>query len=563
MKKRKWLASLLAVVMVLAMMPTMAFAAEDTVEVSNGMTFTSDTTQSNINTWANGAAIITNNTDGTYTVTLQKNITLQQGATSPITFGNYRDADGAKQPTMILDLNGFTVSGKTIVISNMGNLIIRDSKGTGKVVYDGGQYLAAVQNAGYSLTIEGGTFECNGANSAAYNAAISAAASTETVINGGVFDGNGAGALIAYGDVTVNSGTFNGAYGVVSKKASDDSTGSITFPETSTAVVNAEKMALVVEGDDTAAGTISANGGTFNAPNVVGKIGSNVTPQDQVVIAGGSYTADPSAFVADNTALIGLTNNATTQYAAGNDAQVMAQTAKEGDTITVLQGDTITVPDKVKVKNQTGSEITVNGETVQVGVTIDAHVHSYGETWSSDKDNHWHECSCGEKTDTAAHIWGEWTVTKEATEAEKGSRERSCTVCNYKATEEIPMLTHTHSYGTEWKSDGTNHWHECSCGAKADESAHTFAWITDKEATANEKGSKHEECTVCGYAKVAVEIPATGTTEQPTKPEDKPTTDVPQTGDNSNMIVWIAVMLMAGAGMTGTLVYSRKRKHSR
>lgn len=344
MKKRKWLASLLAVVMVLAMMPTMAFAAEDTVEVSNGMTFTSDTTQSDIDTWANSAAIITNNTDGTYTVTLQKNITLQQGATSPITFGNYWDAAGAKQPTMILDLNGFTVSGKTIVISNMGNLIIRDSKGTGKVVYDGGKYLAAVQNAGYSLTIEGGTFECNGANSAAYNAAISAAASTKTVVNGGVFDGNGAGALIAYGDVIVNSGTFNGAYGVVSKKASNSS-GNIIFPETSTAVVNAEKMAFVVQGDDTAAGTISANGGTFNAPNVVGKIG-NVTPQDQVVIAGGSYTADPSAFVADNTALIGLTNNGTTQYAAGGDAQIMADSAKEGDTITVLQGDKITVPVK-------------------------------------------------------------------------------------------------------------------------------------------------------------------------------------------------------------------------
>ena len=129
MKKRKWLASLLAVVMVLAMMPTMAFAAEDTVEVSNGMTFTSDTTQSNINTWANGAAIITNNTDGTYTVTLQKNITLQQGAKSPITFGNYRDAAGAKQPTMILDLNGFTVSGKTIVISNNYPGQQRDRKG--------------------------------------------------------------------------------------------------------------------------------------------------------------------------------------------------------------------------------------------------------------------------------------------------------------------------------------------------------------------------------------------------------------------------------------------------
>lgn len=41
------------------------------------------------------------------------------------------------------------------------------------------------------------------------------------------------------------------------------------------------------------------------------------------------------------------------------------------------------------------------------------------------------------------------------------------------------------------------------------------------------------------------------------------TTDSPQTGDSSNMIVWAAVMLMAGAGMAGTLVYSRKRKHSR
>ena len=94
---------------------------------------------------------------------------------------------------------------------------------------------------------------------------------------------------------------------------------------------------------------------------------------------------------------------------------------------------------------------------------------------------------------------------------------------------------------------------------KTDIAAHTFKWITDEEATATEAGSKHEECTVCGYAKAAVEIPATGTTEQPTKPS----TDAPQTGDNSNMIVWVAVMLMAGAGMAGTIVYSRKRKHSR
>lgn len=61
---------------------------------------------------------------------------------------------------------------------------------------------------------------------------------------------------------------------------------------------------------------------------------------------------------------------------------------------------------------------------------------------------------------------------------------------------------HTHKYGTEWKYDETNHWYECECGNKADITAHTFKQIIDKEATATEKGSKHDECTVCGYKKL-------------------------------------------------------------
>ena len=65
---------------------------------------------------------------------------------------------------------------------------------------------------------------------------------------------------------------------------------------------------------------------------------------------------------------------------------------------------------------------------------------------------------------------------------------------------------HTHNYGTDWKYDSTNHWHECSCGDKSDLTAHSFKWVTDKEATATEKGSKHEECTVCGYKKTAATI---------------------------------------------------------
>ena len=59
--------------------------------------------------------------------------------------------------------------------------------------------------------------------------------------------------------------------------------------------------------------------------------------------------------------------------------------------------------------------------------------------------------------------------------------------------------THTHSYGSEWKTDADKHWHECSCGDKVEEAAHTAGdWIIDKEPTTDSEGSKHKECTVCG-----------------------------------------------------------------
>lgn len=123
-----------------------------------------------------------------------------------------------------------------------------------------------------------------------------------------------------------------------------------------------------------------------------------------------------------------------------------------------------------------------------------------------------------------------------------------------------------------WNSDETNHWNTCECGEKLNEAAHTFEWVTDKEATATEAGSKHEECTVCGYKKAAVEIPATGTTEDPSEPPtdtDKPSGDQtgdttsPETGDDSNIALWVAVMLAVGAALTGTVLYGRKRKYSR
>lgn len=131
------------------------------------------------------------------------------------------------------------------------------------------------------------------------------------------------------------------------------------------------------------------------------------------------------------------------------------------------------------------------------------------------------------------------------------------------------LVPHEHVFGDAWVSDETGHWHACACGEVDKVVAHTFQWVVDKEATATENGSKHEECTVCGYAKQAVVIPATGTTqpsEQPsTQPSEQPTqsqkpdAEQPQTGDVSNVALWVAMMFVSVATLTGVMAYTKKR----
>jgi hypothetical protein len=75
----------------------------------------------------------------------------------------------------------------------------------------------------------------------------------------------------------------------------------------------------------------------------------------------------------------------------------------------------------------------------------------------------------------------------------------------------IRFEPHPHDFGDPWESDATNHWHECSCGKKSDIAAHTPGdWIVDLAATVMTDGSRHKECTTCGYVTVTKTIPATG-----------------------------------------------------
>ncbi|MFR0926742.1 MAG: hypothetical protein ACLSCZ_08225 [Ruminococcus sp.] len=209
----------------------------------------------------------------------------------------------------------------------------------------------------------------------------------------------------------------------------------------------------------------------------------------------------------------------------------------------------------------------------------DGHTHKYGTEWKYDETNHWHECECGNKADITAHNF-KWIVDRKATTAEKGSKHEECTVCGYKKTAvDIPKIdSHNHNYGTEWKYDSTNHWHECECGNKADITAHNLKWIIDKEATTAEKGSKHEECTVCGYKKAAVDIPVTdfrnSSDDQPNKPintassesssadqlNNTANTASPKTGNSGNMILWIVLLVIGGGAFITATAVDRKKK---
>ena len=251
------------------------------------------------------------------------------------------------------------------------------------------------------------------------------------------------------------------------------------------------------------------------------------------------------------------------------------EAGKVFDKWVVLEGN-VTLTDATKAT----TTFTMPGNDVKIEATYKdappSHTHSYGTEWKYDDTNHWHACECGDKADIAAHSASEWIVDTAATETADGAKHKECTVCK-KVLETAPIpatgSTHTHSYGTEWKYDGTNHWHECECSDKADTAAHSFQWVIDKAATKEATGIKHEECTVCGAKRsentVIDKLPDggnTGNTGSGDNNTDMPgkddSTKPPQTGDSRNLIGWLAALFVCGGVLTVLGLNSKKRKES-
>ena len=251
------------------------------------------------------------------------------------------------------------------------------------------------------------------------------------------------------------------------------------------------------------------------------------------------------------------------------------EAGKVFDKWVVLEGN-VTLADATKAT----TTFTMPGNDVKIEATYKdappSHTHSYAADWKYDDTNHWHECECGDKADTAAHSASEWIVDTAATETADGAKHKECTVCKkVLETATIPATgsTHTHSYAEDWKYDGTNHWHECDCGDKADTAAHSFQWVIDKAATKEATGIRHEECTVCGAKRsentVIDKLPDSGNTgntgsgdNNTDKPGKDDSTKSPQAGDSSNLIGWLAALFVSGGVLTVLGASGKKRKES-
>ena len=154
---------------------------------------------------------------------------------------------------------------------------------------------------------------------------------------------------------------------------------------------------------------------------------------------------------------------------------------------------------------------TEDGVTVSTDVAITVaerpHVHDYAEEWKSDGTNHWRECSCGEKTDVAAHVWSPKTdVTTDVSCTTDGKEIVTCSVCGYSKEQTITALDHDFDIP---KFDDNSHWYQCSrCDEESEHAPHDLTLTVtgmkteyfDGEKVTADGASASVSCD-CGYTK--------------------------------------------------------------
>ncbi|MCM0663981.1 InlB B-repeat-containing protein [Coprococcus sp. B2-R-112] len=194
--------------------------------------------------------------------------------------------------------------------------------------------------------------------------------------------------------------------------------------------------------------------------------------------------------------------------------------------------------------------------------------HSYSPDWSTDETNHWHECTeCRAKTDEVKHTDGNKdhkcdVCEKILSECTDTNKDHKCDLCGKTLSE--------HSGGKATCKDKA----KCEfCGESYGELnvnnhsdlKHFSAVAATKTAEGN---IEYWYCSGCKkYYKDAaatqeIKQADTVTAKRPSGTITPGADKSPQTGDNSKLLLWIALLFISGGAVTATTVYGRKKKRS-
>ena len=373
-------------------------------------------------------------------------------------------------------------------ISNSGTLTVTNTKITGNNAVNGGGISTIGKLTLNNVTVTG--------NTADYGSGIRTNASPDVTVSGDIIiRDNSAG---KYPDMLLNSsklaidisGLSANSYISVSANPAPTSTAPVSLTGANNAdysgyfhndnpdyaIINGENnTVMLVMGEYTV--TFDANG-------------HGTAPTEQKTSYGGKIT-EPAAPTAENYYFRGWFKESTCENIWDFDSDIVTADitlyAKWSDCD--HSGNTNTL----SCTNNTICSV-CSGTVAPTG-------HTPSASWSKDSTDHWKICENpwgGEIIDKSAHTYGDWSVTIPATEEHEGERQHTCTECGYTETEVISKEAHVHSFGSEWKHDGTYHWHECACGERTDVSAHTPDGGRTAQSGEIYTGTLTYTCTVCG-----------------------------------------------------------------
>lgn len=121
-----------------------------------------------------------------------------------------------------------------------------------------------------------------------------------------------------------------------------------------------------------------------------------------------------------------------------------------------------------------------------------AHTHTWGAGWNGDSTSHWRRC-------TGADCPGVVPIDAEGygPHVYDGSQDPDCNVCG---KNRFVDPDHTHTWGSDWSSNGIHHWHACTgsgCPGVVPNWAEGYApHIYD--------GGMDPDCNVCGAIRVVL-----------------------------------------------------------